>query len=132
MPSKSTQRKAYLRPKDETLEKLGDDEAILLVAVTVFCFGLINRPYNPECHMNQPNRATKKSGHDYKKFRKNSILKGKIGRISLRVELPSESATQRMLEEQQRAIDAQQRLADKLFHGGAGRSQSKTSTPTAR
>ena len=57
----------------------------------------------------------RRSGIDFKRFRKNLISRGSLSRIALRSVLPKESEVRQELEERQRILEEEQRVADALF-----------------
>ena len=116
-PKRAALRQAYLKPRSQMLEDLPDDEAAPVIAETIVMSGLIYRPYDPNGNSIASVGAKSREGKDFKKFRKNPILKCK-SRIELRSEIPKETQKQKELEEQQRQIDAQAELADELFNIG--------------
>jgi hypothetical protein len=109
-----SKRKAYVRAKDEILEKTGYEEWIE-VATTETCKGLIVPASTTTfSHYNAQDKGT--GGPNFKTFRKNSIHTLKmLPQIRLRSVLPKESDHSRHQEEQLQALKHQQRKADELF-----------------
>lgn len=125
---KNADREAYLRPVEEILEHFEERGKGLMVAETVECSDLVFRPYDPNRNTGGNGSMARvgmksKSGKDFKRFRKNSIILGKK-RIELKAEMTKDSSALRALESAQQAIDEQQREADELFTD-FGKKQSK-------
>jgi hypothetical protein len=131
-PKDAAGRRAYLRPKEEIMDRFHQEEPVE-EAETVVC-SLIARPFDPNRNrLTGVRNKSNKGGIDFKKFRKNSIIKaGRSSRIEMRSVLPKETELQRQMEEQQRALEEQQRAADELFHGGGGTRQSRLGSTTTR
>jgi len=105
-------RKAYLRP----IEDDSGEEPPPPTAGTETSSKLVVGPRKASHRAQSKGR---RGGKNFKKFRKNSILKGSVSRIQLRSVLPKESEAEKALDERERALEEEQRLADALF-GGAG------------
>jgi len=123
-PKSVAKRQAYLKPRHKILEDFDGADAPPL-AETVVCSGLIARPYDPNRNASIATiGAKKRDGKDFKKFRKNSIIKGSV-QVMLKPIVPKETQRQKELAEQQRAMDESAKLADDLFNLEGGKSDKR-------
>ena len=129
-PNSSFERQAYVKPIDEIRENMESGE-IAAVAETVVRSNLVFRPYDPNRLSNAVFGSKSKTGKDFKKFKKNKIIPGTM-KVKLQAVQLKESTKLRELEEQQKAIDAQQRMADELFAETDKKKQQTTLKPTRR
>lgn len=110
-------RKAYVREI-----AVGDHESPPPTAATAESSKLVVGARKTTFAMNA--RATSMGrcgGKNFKKFHKNTVTKGSVSRIQLRSVLPEESEAERQLDERERALEEEQRVADALFRDpGAG------------
>lgn len=107
-------RKAYIRPLDDD----NDTDPPAPKAATETCSSLVVGPRKP----NRPTQTMGRRGNgkDFKGFCKNRIIKG-VSRIQLRSVLPKESEAEQALNDRERALEEEQRVADALFRdAGAG------------
>ena len=102
-------RKAYRKP----IEDYVAEEPLPPEAGTENCSNLVVGPRKINAH--EATSMGCRGGKDFKRFRKNRVLKGRMSRIALRSVLPKESEVERELEERQRALEEEQRVADALF-----------------
>ena len=130
-PKDELRRREYLKPREQIIENCSLEKPPE-AGETVVCTGLVCRKYDPNRNYRAASIGMKSSGgKDFKKFRKNPIIKGG-SRIQLRSVLPKETVRQKQLEQQQRALEAQQRKADELFHGDGGARQTKIKKAATR
>lgn len=129
-------RKAYRKAIEET-----EAENPTVAAQTQKVSGLIVRQYVKPVTNTRPNGRTVRKGKDFKRFRKNHIIRGfsssesryadyrnanghdaTVPSIRLISVLPKESERQRQLEQQQQELEREQEIADSLFNdtGGGG------------
>ena len=129
-------RKAYRKAIEET-----EAENPTFAAQTQKVSGLIVRQYVKPVTNTRPNGRTVRKGKDFKRFRKNHIIRGfsssesryadyrnanghdaTVPSIRLISVLPKESERQRQLEQQQQELEREQEIADSLFNdtGGGG------------
>jgi hypothetical protein len=129
-------RKAYRKAIEET-----EAEKPTVAAQTQKVSGLIVRQYVKPVTNTRPNGRTIRKGKDFKRFRKNHIIRGfsssesryadyrnanghdaTVPSIRLISVLPKESERQRQLEQQQQELEREQEIADSLFNdtGGGG------------
>jgi len=125
-PKDASRRQAYIRPREEMFAGC-EDVKPPEVAETVVCTGLVQRKYDPKRNSLAAIGRKSKGVKDFKKFRKNSIIKAppRKARIALQSVLPQEMERQRELDQQQSAIDEYQKELDELFYGGGGTRQSR-------
>lgn len=109
-------RKAYIREID-----LEGEEPPPPPAATAKSSKLVVGPRKAITTSYRVSSMGRSGGKNFKKFRKNIIKKGSLSRIQLRSVLPKESEAEQKLDERERALEEEQRLADALFRDpGAG------------
>ena len=109
-------RKAYIREID-----LEGEAKPPPAAATAKSSKLVVGPRKASTTSYRATSMGRSGGKDFKKFRKNTITKGSMSRIQLRSVLPKESEAEQDLDERERALEEEQRLADALFRDpGAG------------
>jgi hypothetical protein len=109
-------RKAYIREID-----LEGEEPPPPPAATAKSSKLVVGPRKAITTSYRASSMGRSGGKNFKKFRKNTIIKGSLSRIQLRSVLPEESEAEQKLNERERILEEEQRLADALFRDpGAG------------